>query len=80
MDKIPKASRTVTLHILSAAKLNIVKKWNTNMSPSFNEVVQDLNLFCAYENIFALKNLSLPRFLVKWDLWLKYPYCIIITF
>lgn len=44
------------------------------LSPSLTEVIHDLKKFYAFATIFAIKNLTLSKFLDKWDPWLKDPY------
>lgn len=51
IDEIPPQVKTIAIHILIAAKFNVVKQFNTDLALSLSETTDDHNRFCALEKM-----------------------------
>lgn len=75
IEKYPVHCRSVVIHLLHAAKLNITRLWKTCESPSISNTITDLNIQCEMEKIVARNNLQLEKFREMWSPWLNHPKC-----
>lgn len=77
IKNIPSACRTVALHLLLAAKFNVVRKWKSNIILNIVGRTHKLSYQYLMEKLMAVKNDTFPKFLKSWNAWLlhrKFPF------
>lgn len=72
MNNFPPQLRTVSVHILFLARLQILRKWKGNLAPNISEIMQHLNLILAYEQQISYQTERQTQFHIVWDIWLTY--------
>lgn len=53
VDKIPAMYRALTMHVLFAARLIILRKWKNNITPNISEAIKQFDLVSTYEQYLA---------------------------
>lgn len=74
-ERLSPPYRMVVLHLLLAAKGNIIKNWKTPESPSLKETICNLSSHCVMERWIAHNNNSYKKFKHSWQVWLSPPKC-----
>lgn len=69
VNNIPLQLRSITNHILIAARLTITSKWRTNFVPNTKEVIQRVMVQYSYEKHFAIQSHSVAKFNDQWEPW-----------
>lgn len=69
LEKFPHNLKHVVMHILHAARLILMRKWKTNLTPNIGEVVNLVSETYALEQIMAYKQGYLSKFFADWRIW-----------
>lgn len=73
IENLPRNTKSVIIHLLLAAKLNITRLWRTPSQPTMANMVLGLNYQCDKKRLIARKILQLEWFTVIWSPWLSHP-------
>lgn len=59
LDKYPSVYRTIIVHVLISARLNITSLWKSNDAPNLWNVIARVNIQAQYALLLAHKNYSI---------------------
>lgn len=69
IDKLSHKYRTIFMHILSAARLLIMREWRQDLTPNVFDVKLQVNLVRSYEECLAIESQSYKKFDDTWNFW-----------
>lgn len=69
LEKFPHNFKHVVMHILHAARLILMRKWKTTLTPNVGEVINLVSETYALEKIMAYKQDCLSKFYEQWLIW-----------